>query len=37
MYSKGVGKKQVNYTNKRNQRDNGMLVEAFAHPLSFPP
>ena len=27
IYSKGVGKEQVNYTNKRNQRDVGTLVE----------
>ena len=32
MYSNGVvGKKQANYSNDRNQRDYGMLVEAIGH------
>ena len=33
MYSNGVvGKKQENYSNDRNQRDYGMLVEGTGHP-----
>ena len=33
MYSNGVvGKKQANYSNDRNQRDYGMLVEGIGHP-----
>ena len=33
MYSNGVvGKKQANYSDYRNQRDYGMLVEAIGHP-----
>ena len=34
MYSNGVGKKQENYSNDRNQRDYGMLEEANGHPLA---
>ena len=33
MYSNGVvGKKHANYSNDRNQRDYGMLVEGIGHP-----
>ena len=32
MYSNGVGKKQANYSNDRNQRDYEMQVEAIGHP-----
>ena len=33
MYSNGVvGKNHANYSNDRNQRDYGMLVEAIGHP-----
>ena len=34
MYSNGVGKKQENYSNDRNQRENGMLEEDNGHPLA---